>query len=167
MDDSRSVLGVDEGASLPEIRKAYRALARKWHPDRFPEGPERAWAEQKMIDINRAYNECTVHCAANPNASSDGRFAEVRMLIDARQLSQARRVMRDMTERDAEWNFHFGLLLYERHDFEKASVYFSIAHRQDPENVKYTLALENADSLISRGKVFSRLKGILQKRAYG
>ncbi len=167
MDESRSVLGVSEGASPQEIRKAYRALARKWHPDRFPEGPERAWAEQKMIDINRAYNACTVHCAANADVSRESRFNEVRMLIDARQLSQARRVMRDMPERDAEWNFHFGLLLYERHDFEKACVYFSIAHRQDPNNIKYTLALQNADSLLSRGKVFSRIKGLLQKRAYG
>ena len=51
------ILNVSPGSSREQVRAAYRALARRWHPDRFPEGPERLWAEQKMTSINIAYHE--------------------------------------------------------------------------------------------------------------
>ena len=38
MDENRQLLGISDTATNAEIRKAYRELARKWHPDRFPEG---------------------------------------------------------------------------------------------------------------------------------
>lgn len=40
MTDPFSELDVLPGAAPCEIRAAYRAQARKWHPDKFPEGPE-------------------------------------------------------------------------------------------------------------------------------
>ncbi len=57
MTDPFSELDVLPGAAPCEIRAAYRAQARKWHPDKFPEGPERAEAEARMIRLNRAYEE--------------------------------------------------------------------------------------------------------------
>ena len=48
------VLGVSENASEEEIKKAYRKLALKWHPDRHP--PEkRVEAEEKFKEIGQAY----------------------------------------------------------------------------------------------------------------
>ena len=52
------ILGVSPCASREELRAAYRALARRWHPDRFMEGPEREWAGVRMAEINRAYRAC-------------------------------------------------------------------------------------------------------------
>ena len=50
--DLYDVLGVDEDASTEEIKKAYRELARKHHPDRNPDDPN---AEEKFKQIQKAY----------------------------------------------------------------------------------------------------------------
>ncbi len=167
MDENRQLLGISENATNAEIRKAYRELARKWHPDRFPDGPERAWAEQKMIEINRAYNACVSHSAPSQEADNGGKYGDVRFLIKAGQLSRARKILRSMETRDAEWNYQFGRLLYERHEYEKAILFLRIAVRQAPENREYAHALETAEafSVHSHTGVMSRLRHFLQRKA--
>lgn len=51
--DPYSVLGVSPSASEDEIKKAYRALAKKYHPDVNNGSPD---AEQKMKEVNEAYS---------------------------------------------------------------------------------------------------------------
>jgi molecular chaperone DnaJ len=49
--DPYKTLGVDKKASDEEIKKAYRKLARRWHPDRNPDDPE---AEERFKEIQEA-----------------------------------------------------------------------------------------------------------------
>ena len=56
IDDPYKVLGVNPGASDDEIKKAYRKLAMKYHPDRNPGDEE---AAKKMQQINAAYDQLT------------------------------------------------------------------------------------------------------------
>ena len=51
--DYYSTLGVDKNASEDDIKKAYRKLAKEWHPDRNPD--KREEAEKKFKEINEAY----------------------------------------------------------------------------------------------------------------
>src|SRR4051812_34543025 len=51
--DPYSVLGVDRKASAEEIKKAYRKLARRYHPDRNPDDPK---AEEKFKEVSAAHD---------------------------------------------------------------------------------------------------------------
>lgn len=64
MTDPYKVLGVSPGATDDEIKKAYRKLAMKYHPDRNP-GDEAA--AKKMQEINAAYDQLT-----NPDKNRTG-----------------------------------------------------------------------------------------------
>lgn len=53
MKDYYRILEVHQDASTEVIERAYRALARKYHPDSYP--PERRqWATAKMQELNEA-----------------------------------------------------------------------------------------------------------------
>ena len=53
-DDYYAILGVKKDATEAEIRKAYRKLALKWHPDKNPDNKKEA--EEKFKKINEAYS---------------------------------------------------------------------------------------------------------------
>ena len=51
------VLGISPGASDDEIKKAYRALSRKYHPDANINNPNKAQAEEKFKEVQQAYDQ--------------------------------------------------------------------------------------------------------------
>ena len=59
MRDPYEVLGVSPDADDNEIKKAYRELARKYHPDNYQNNPLADLAEEKMKEINEAYDAIT------------------------------------------------------------------------------------------------------------
>ena len=96
--DPYSVLGVDQNASDEEIKKAYRELARKYHPDNYQNNPLADLAEEKMKEINEAYDAITKSRAGGGGyqqssgsysqqrsygGSANPTFAQIRNLINA------------------------------------------------------------------------------------
>ena len=57
MFDPYSILGVSRDASDEEIKKAYRRLSRKYHPDANINNPNKDQAEEKFKEIQQAYDQ--------------------------------------------------------------------------------------------------------------
>ncbi len=71
IDDPYKVLGVSPDASDEEIKKAYRKLAKKYHPDLNPGDPV---AEKKMQQVNAAYEQIKNPEKANPSGGYGGSY---------------------------------------------------------------------------------------------
>ena len=72
MNDPYQILGVSENASDEEIKKAYRDLARKYHPDNYHDNPLADLAQEKMKEINAAYEQITKERASGKRGSGSG-----------------------------------------------------------------------------------------------
>jgi molecular chaperone DnaJ len=57
MTDPYQVLGVSRSASDEEIKKAYRSLSRKYHPDANVNNPNKDQAEEKFKQVQQAYDQ--------------------------------------------------------------------------------------------------------------
>lgn len=157
------VLKIAPSATRDEIRASYRALARRWHPDRFMEGPERDWANEKMAEINAAYRACLDGTAAPMAADEEAaRLAQIQQLIDDGNYPAARKMLGGFTTRCAEWNYLFGAVLLKTSDVQKALIYLGVAARQQPGNAKYARALKEAQMSQSRTRrnIASLFRGI-------
>ena len=69
MNDPYSVLGLKPDASDEEVKRAYKALAKKYHPDVAGNSPE---AARKMQEINAAYDQIINHKESFSTGSSGG-----------------------------------------------------------------------------------------------
>ncbi len=72
MNDPYSVLGVSPNASDDEIKKAYRELVRKYHPDNYNNNPLADLAQEKMKEINEAYDSITKNRSSSGYGGSSG-----------------------------------------------------------------------------------------------
>ena len=57
MKDPYQVLGITPSATDEEVKDAYRALVKKYHPDKFADSDLAELANEKMKEVNAAYDE--------------------------------------------------------------------------------------------------------------
>ena len=157
MNDPYSILGVSASASDDEVKKAYRELARKYHPDNYYDNPLADLAQEKMKEVNEAYNDVMrmregkgsyrpgAGYSGASNASAEG--TRVRAAINSGDLRLAEELLGSFPARNAEWNFLMGSLCYRKRWLDDALQYFQTAVSMEPNNQEYRQAL----SLMDRG----------------
>ena len=157
MNDPYKVLGVDRNATDEEIKEAYRKLARKYHPDNYGNNPLSDLAEEKMQEINHAYDAIVSMRKGSKNTgdayqNTKSAFPDVRNLISQGRLEQALELLDGVPphERNAEWYFLNGTVLYRRGWFDQAYTSFATASRMDPSNMEYRNAVANAQRQSTR-----------------
>ena len=157
MNDPYKILGVDRNATDDEVKEAYRKLARKYHPDNYGDNPLSDLAEEKMQEINEAYDAIVNMRKGGKNKNSgyentNSDFPEIRRLISQNRLEQALELLDGVPphERNAEWYFLNGTVQYRRGWFDQAYTSFATASRMDPSNMEYRNAVTNAQRQSTR-----------------
>lgn len=153
MRDPYSVLGVSQSASDDEIKKDYRELARKYHPDNYQNNPLADLAEEKMKEINEAYDTITKQRSGEMPRSggygggyqqgyaSNPTYGRVRNLINVGDLTQAEQLLYQVGQKDGEWYFLSGSIAYRRGWLDEAMQNYTLAVQMDPNNMEYRQAL--------------------------
>ena len=160
MTDPYRVLGVEPTASDDEIKRAYRELARKYHPDNYQNNPLADLAEEKMKEINEAYDQITKQRAGGggSNASNAGYqrqqssyqqqsysggsvYQQARQAINLGDLGRAEQLLRTAPAQNGEWHFLMGSIAYRKGWLDEAMQHYQMACRMDPTNGEYRQAL--------------------------
>ena len=167
MKDPYQVLGVPETATDEEIKKSYRDLARKYHPDNYHDNPLADLAQEKMKDINAAYEQITRERSgrgsgsgsygsaygsggtayqrqqySSQSSSGSSVLQQVRLAINSGNLSRAEALLANYADHNAEWNFLKGAVCYRRGWMDEAKRYYQTACQMDPGNAEYRSALD-------------------------
>ncbi len=156
-----TVLGISENATDAEIKKAYRELAKKYHPDNYQDSPLADVASEKMKEVNEAYDEIQKlrrdgrryssqsgstyssggynAYGGTPHGYTHTNYPDVRSYIQSGRLDDAQTILNGVPvdKRDAEWYFLSGMIDYRRGWTDKAYNNFKTACDMDPQNNEF------------------------------
>ena len=148
--DPYKVLGVDSTASDDDIKKAYRKLARKYHPDKYAESDLKELAEEKMKEINYAYEQIqqmrssgsssgSYSSGSNQGNYSGYNYANIRRNINTGNIGAAEAELNsiDAGDRGAEWHYLMGCVLIKKGYYVDAQNMINTACNMDPSNSEY------------------------------
>ena len=165
MRDPYQVLGVSRDASDDEIKKAYRKLSRKYHPDANINNPNKAQAEAMFKEVQAAYTQIQderehgysssgssygeysssySYGYERQSQSADGyqdedalKYQAVINYINAGSYQDAMNVLDSITNRTAQWYYLSALVNARTGNNVNAAEYARMAMEMEPDNIQY------------------------------
>lgn len=150
MNNPYEVLGIKPGASEAEIKAAYKEMVKKYHPDKYQNNPLADLAEEKLQEVNEAYDMLMKGKGASAgsgsrggagsasySAGASGNYYAVRQALDRNDLLGAEQLLINAPARDAEWFFLSGVLSYKKGFVDDGLTNIRQAMNMDPNNMEY------------------------------
>lgn len=117
MNNPYEVLGVPHNASNEEVKKAYRQLCKKYHPDSYVDNPLADLAEEKFKEVQAAYEQImkeresgaysySANGSSGGNGQETGELQMVRNYINARRFREALTALANIGNRNAMWYYY-------------------------------------------------------------
>lgn len=161
IEDPYKILGVSPNASDEEIKRAYRRLAKQYHPDRNPGDQE---AARKMQEVNAAYEQIK-----NPDRgragyggysqshdTGDRYMAAAYNYIRFGRYQEALNILNSVTDRSARWYYLSAVAHSNLGNQVTALEHIRRAVSMEPDNPEY---LQVLNIIESGGQVYRRNAG--------
>jgi len=177
MNNPYQILGINERASDDEIKKAYRDLVKKYHPDQYRDNPLSELAQEKLKEINEAYDTLMKNKAGAYDTSSSNRryssqheerssytgpdsieLQRVRVFINANHIVEAEQLLNQMNNHSAEWNYLRAIIFMRKGWYSEAQSSIQMAIQMDPTNQEYQRTLNQMSNVNQNyaGNVYQR-----------
>ena len=160
------MLGVPENADEETIKKAYKELVKKYHPDKYINNPLADLASEKLKEVNKAY-DMLMNKGSSGNGYSEGysggysgksyaggnqsgaysspSFQNVRALISMRNYPAAEAMLSNLP-RTAEWNYLMGICKINMGMYDSGISFIRTAVSMEPNNFEYRSTLNNIEN---------------------
>lgn len=151
MTDPYKVLEINRDTTDDEVKKAYRTLSRKYHPDANVNNPNAAQAEEKFKEIQQAYKQVMKerdggfgwnggYQNAEQSADEDEETVYLRAAvnyINSRHFTEALRVLSDIKNRNSVWYFYSAVANSGSGNNVQALEHAKTAAAMEPDNMQY------------------------------
>lgn len=169
------VLGVPRNASNDEIKKAYRQLCKKYHPDSYVDNPLADLAEEKFKEVQAAYEQIMKeregggysYSATGQTQSTSQETAElqaVRNFINNRRFHEALNVLSNIGNRNAMWYYYSAIANMGIGNNLVAVDHAKQAAAMEPNNMEY---VNFANQLQFRGQQYQTMGGGYGRQSFG
>lgn len=152
------VLGLDRNASEEEIKKAYRTLSRKYHPDANVNNPNAAQAEEKFKQVKAAYEQIMkereqgytnqnnyggyYQQASGQNDEYSNYLNAAMNYIRAGRYQEASNVLSGMSQRNAHWYYLSAIANHGLGNNVTAMEHAKQAVSMEPNRMEYQMLLQ-------------------------
>lgn len=154
------VLGIKPGASQEEIKSAYRKLVKQYHPDQFTDNPLQKLAQEKLSEINEAYDKLSKGNASSSSYNSSSSYSgsnsnsnnysqdlvQARACLQRRDNAGAEAILNRVSNKNAEWYFLTGIVHTNKGWYDSALENVRTASNMDPNNFEYRQTLQQLQS---------------------